>query len=96
MPWHSYREVDISKVMIHCSSTRIPSQKLSTGEIDLRERILVPAYNYGRAISVEKEDVSVRMGGKKVGFEGEVQVRICGMGEDYRLEPSWEKGHCML
>lgn len=51
-------------------------------KIDLGKRVLVPANNDRRTISVEEENVCLWVGCEEVCFESEIYVRIRRMRED--------------
>jgi predicted DNA repair protein MutK len=93
---HFNTKIDITEIMVDCSTARVASQKINMREINLREGILVAAYDYGRAIAVQQEDMGLWMCGEEKGFERQIDVRI-GRVRQYRcFQTLWqEKRHCI-
>jgi hypothetical protein len=68
--------------MVYCSSTGKSSQKVNMREVDLREGILVPAYDDSWPIAIEEKDMRLRMSIEEVCLQREVEVWICRVGKD--------------
>ena len=62
--------------MVYSASTRIPPQKRCGRKIDLGKGVLIPPYDYDRAVPIEQQDVRLWVCREEKGFESEIEVRV--------------------
>ena len=88
---HTHTEIGIAEVVVDSPSPGIPPEKIGVGEIELREGVLVAAYDDGGAIAVEEEDVCLWVSGEEICLKSEIEVRVCGSRKDSALEATGEQ-----